>query len=36
MTYGDFDKEYRNGLIYEKIDYKPRAHEILLGIRYDF
>lgn len=36
ITYGDFDKEYRSGLIYEKVDYKPRAHEILLGIRYDF
>ena len=36
ITYGDFDKEYRAGLIYEKVDYKPRAHELLLGLRYEF
>lgn len=37
ITYGDFDKEYRiPGLMYEKIEYKPRAHEILLGARYEF
>lgn len=37
ITYGDFDKEYRiPGYSYEKIDYKPRAHEFLLGVRYEF
>lgn len=37
ITYGDFDKEYRiPGVTYEKVDYKPRAHEILLGVRYEF
>lgn len=37
ITYGDFDKEYRiPGLLYEKYEYKPRAHEILLGVRYEF
>lgn len=36
ITYGDFDKEYRLGYLYEKVDYKPRAHELLLGVRYDF
>ena len=36
ITYGDFDKEYRIGTYYEKVDYKPRAHELLLGVRYDF
>lgn len=37
ITYGDFDKEYRiPGVLYEKYDYKPRAHEILLGLRYEF
>lgn len=36
ITYGDFEKEYRVGTIYEKFEYKPRAHEILLGVRYDF
>lgn len=37
ITYGDFDKEYRiPGYAYEKVDYKPRAHEFLLGVRYDF
>lgn len=37
MTYGDFDKEYRvPGVTYEKFDYKPRAHELLLGVKYDF
>jgi len=36
ITYGDFDEEERVGLIYEKYDYKPRAHEILLGVRYAF
>ena len=36
ITYGDFDKEYRAGIVYEKVDYKPRAHELLLGVRYEF
>lgn len=37
ITYGDFDEEYRiPGLLYEKYEYKPRAHEIMLGIRYQF
>jgi len=37
ITYGDFDEEYRvPGLLYEKYEYKPRAHEILLGVRYEF
>lgn len=37
ITYGDFDEEYRvPGHYYEKYDYKPRAHEILLGARYEF
>ena len=37
ITYGDFDKEYRvPGYLYEKYEYKPRAHEILLGVRYEF
>lgn len=37
ITYGDFDKEYRvPGVTYEKFDYKPHAHEITLGLRYEF
>ena len=37
ITYGDFDKEYRiPGYYYEKFDYKPHAHEITLGLRYEF
>lgn len=36
ITYGDFDKEYHAPGMYEKFEYKPRAHEILLGVRYDF
>lgn len=37
ITYGDFDEEYHYaGGIYEKYDYKPRAHEISLGLRYEF
>ena len=36
ITYGDFDKEYHFGVVYEKYDYKPRAHEFLLGVRYEF
>ena len=37
VTYGDFEKEYRiPGILYEKYEYKPRAHEILLGVRYEF
>lgn len=36
ITYGDFDEEYHVGLLYEKYDYKPRAHEISLGVRYEF
>ena len=37
ITYDDFDKEYRvPGYLYEKYEYKPRAHEILLGVRYEF
>lgn len=37
ITYGDFDKEYRvPGVSYEKYDFKPRAHEISLGLRYEF
>ncbi|MBP5352915.1 MAG: porin family protein [Alphaproteobacteria bacterium] len=36
ITYGDFEKKYHAGVIYEKTDYKPRAHELLLGVRYDF
>ena len=36
ITYGDFDEEYHAVGAYEKFDYKPRAHEILLGVRYDF
>ena len=37
ITYGDFDKKYRvPGYLYEKYEYKPRAHEILLGVRYEF
>ncbi len=37
ITYGDFDKEYRiPGFAYEKVEYKPRAHEFLLGLRYEF
>lgn len=36
ITYGDFDEEYHGIGRYEKVDYKPRAHEILLGVRYDF
>lgn len=37
ITYGDFDKEYRiPSVAYEKVEYKPRAHEILFGVRYEF
>ena len=37
ITYGDFDKEYRiPGIAYEKVEYKPRAHELMLGLRYEF
>ena len=37
ITYGDFEKEYRiPGIAYEKVEYKPRAHEVLLGVRYEF
>lgn len=36
ITYGDFDKEYHFGPIYEKDEFKPHAHEILLGVRYSF
>lgn len=37
ITYGDFDKEYRiPGIMYEKFEYKPHAHEISLGLRYEF
>lgn len=37
ITYGDFDKEYRiPGVTYEKYEYKPRAHEFTLGLRYEF
>ncbi len=37
ITYGDFDKEYRvPGYYYEKFDYKPHAHEITMGLRYEF
>ena len=37
ITYGDFDEEYRiPGYMYEKVEYKPRAHEFLLGVRYEF
>ncbi|MBP5214942.1 MAG: porin family protein [Alphaproteobacteria bacterium] len=37
INYGDFDKEYRiPGLLYEKYEYKPFAHEFLLGLRYEF
>lgn len=36
ITYGDFDEEYHFGPIYEKDEYKPRAHEFLLGMRYEF
>lgn len=36
ITYGDFDKEYHAGLMYEKYDYKPHAHEFTLGLRYEF
>jgi len=37
ITYGDFDKEYRiPNISYEKVEYKPRSHEIMLGVRYEF
>lgn len=36
ITYGDFDEEFRAPGLYEKFDYKPRAHEIMLGVRYEF
>ena len=36
ITYGDFDQEFRGPGIYEKLEYKPRAHEIMLGVRYEF
>lgn len=37
ITYGDFEKEYRiPGLFYEKVEYKPHSHELLLGVRYEF
>lgn len=37
ITYGDFDKTYEvPGIYYMKQEYKPRAHEILLGVRYTF
>lgn len=37
ISYGYFEKEYRiPGVMYEKVDYKPRAHEILFGVRYEF
>ena len=37
ITYGDFDKEYRiPGVYYEKYEFKPHAHEITLGLRYEF
>lgn len=37
ISYGDFEEEYRiPGLVYEKYEYEPEAHEILLGVRYDF
>lgn len=36
ITYGDFDETYRGAGTYIKADYKPRAHEVLLGLRYAF
>lgn len=36
ITYGDFDKEYHAGMMYEKFEYKPHAHEFSLGLRYEF
>lgn len=37
IAYDDFDKEYRiAGYRYEKIEYRPHAHEIMLGVRYEF
>ena len=37
MSYGDFDVEYRiPGVLYEKYEYEPHAHEVLLGLRYQF
>ncbi len=37
MTYDDFDIEYRNSRrTYQKVEYRPRAHEISLGLRYEF
>ncbi|MBO4294428.1 MAG: porin family protein [Alphaproteobacteria bacterium] len=37
MDYGDFEEEYRvPGVLYEKFDYEPHAHEFLLGVRYEF
>ena len=37
ISYGDFDEEYRiPGRLYEKYEYEPRAHEIMLGVRYEF
>ncbi|HCU58717.1 MAG TPA: hypothetical protein DIC64_01915 [Alphaproteobacteria bacterium] len=36
MSYGDFEKKYRGPGTYIEADYKPRAHELLLGLRYAF
>ena len=37
ISYGDFEKEYRiPGVLYEKYEYEPHAHEFLLGARYEF
>lgn len=37
ISYGDFDVEYRvPGYYYEKDEYEPHAHELLLGLRYEF
>jgi opacity protein-like surface antigen len=37
IAYDDFDKEYRvGGYKYEKIEYRPHAHEIMFGVRYEF
>lgn len=36
MTYGDFEETYRGPGTYIKADYRPRTHELLLGLRYAF
>lgn len=36
ISYGDFEKSERAPGVYLKGDFKPRAHELMLGLRYAF